>query len=248
MNGPKTFLCFLLATILMALSAKQARAENLTYERTAAEYHISPPLNNTSFYTLSEASYNNDDKDILKHKRKRSVFIDLGYQLTNIEVLSLGLGFVFSDFFINFEYGYGNAAYSSRFFDDPEKTYDFTFHSAFAGIGYDIGLYRTANFGLYLGPAVQAGIELTSNDNHINNPDVEMLMNYAVKPVLTFGLYYKKLDIYIGANYYYWLSSAMNEDRHGLYNLENEQAINWSADLFQDREGVNIKVGLRLNF
>ena len=189
-----------------------------------------------------------EKKELSFERDNRRFYLDVGYQIGNIQTINVGGAFVYQNICLNVTYARGNQEYRSEFFIMPRR-YNISFNNLLLGLGYDYAIpFRINDLGFFVNPFLFFGYEFTGNDRLINDNDIKSLVNYMIKPQFITGVSYQRFDFYVSANYTHWLSPGMTDQRLGMKNYFTGKDIVWHEDLFSEREGAGFSIGLKINF
>lgn len=191
------------------------------------------------------------DKDTINNvaeRRPRNLVFELGQQFGNIQGTGIGVGYFFyRDVFLLASLHTGRQSYQSLFFKDPTEAYKLRFSSLSTMLGYEYTypFKKNPGMGLTLTPSVSLGMEGVYNSDFIDNSRVFLLMNPALNPALDVGFYYSIAAVFIRIDYIQWLGDAMNQERNVLENGITGQSMRWGNDLFHEREGFSLQLGVK---
>ncbi len=177
-----------------------------------------------------------------------TAFLGIGYQFLNINAFNLTFAyFLHSNFFAQIEYSRGQESYSSIFFADSRNK-SISFNNLTIGAGANFLLLNSANNAFFIRPSIAVGMEAFQNDNYFAQEDVDIVMQALIKPEIKTGYLFDRFGLFLGINYMQWILGPMNQERYGLFNSETEQQLSWNHDLFYDRGGIGLTVGLNVFF
>lgn len=179
---------------------------------------------------------------------KRIGFVNLYGQAGNIQSLQGALGlFLFRGTYVKLSYAFSRQNYSSPYFL-TDSSYHINFNNLTASMGYEYSLPLASQFGVFVNPGVAAGLEQTNIKTLLDNEEVDFVLTPLVRPYLSGGLYFGKLNLFLGVNYAYYLGGPMNQGLIGLYDSDTDLALSWDGDLFSGRKGIGLFAGIQIGF
>ena len=180
-------------------------------------------------------------------------FIDLGVNYGAIESAQIGLGYyilpgILPNVYARIGYARSSQAYASGLFADPEKVQQVTFNRLNFGTGAEWDLPVTDKFKLLLMPVLNFGIEYARNKDFIDHEELDSFRGNGLSLGMDVGLPYLIALFYVGADYNFWIGNAMNQERIPLQDGYTGKYINWADELFPERKGFGLRVGVKIRF
>lgn len=179
----------------------------------------------------------------------RKGFLELGYQLGEISGLNVAFAYnLYRGVYLQMEYARSQQSYFSQFFEQEYQLYDIGFNSFLLGTGYHLeyAVFDIVTF--FARPGLAYGVEMFTNSDHISHEDVNLVLSQMIKPGLKTGATFRNFGIYLGINYTAWISGATNQSGTGLYNGQTMEQLKWDEDLFINRSGIGLSIGLNYFF
>lgn len=167
-----------------------------------------------------------------------------------------------NDLYIETDYNFSKQSYSSDFFIDPKENYELTFHSIFFGVGYNFELlnssysYKFRNLigshnkrtVLFLTPQFKIGYEFTDGSEIMFDQNIDLMYAFAYRPGLRTGLRVNKISYVVGLDYTFWNSMTNVTQGKILVVDGDEKFLSWDEDLFRNRNGIQIYLGVLFSF
>ncbi len=182
-------------------------------------------------------------------RTQRKGFVGLGYQLGQISGLNVSFSLnLFRGVYMQIEYARCQQSYFSQFFEQQHQLYDIGFNSFLLGTGYHLEYALFDAVSIFARPGLSYGIEMFNNSDQINHEDVNLVLSHMIKPGLKTGATFRNFGLFMGLNYTAWISGATNQSGTGLYNGLTEEQLKWDEDLFSNRSGIGLTIGLNYFF
>lgn len=185
---------------------------------------------------------------------ERNLFIEAGYSTANIKAFHAGIGqYLFHGGYVMLTYAHSRQSYTSPYFSRPDIPFNIVFNNIAVGLGYDHMFPMKEASGLLAGVRLNAGMEVVSNNNILNetdknDPQISFMMQPGLQPGLYAGVYHSALSLKLGVTYTLWMSQATNEFFRPLIDYESEEPLQWADDFFINRQGLSFCISVQIAF